>query len=220
MNLRRGVCLLLLYGTPFVVQAAERIPVSDLKQRGLSDWQVHSFKGYTDYRLSRLNDTPVIHAVSHGTASGLFKKLRIDLDETPYLNWQWRIEGQLKGLDEHTQAGDDYSARVYVIREGGWLPWQTRALNYVWSSNQAVGSVWPNAFTDRTRMIAVRSGAPPASGLLPESRNVKADFARYFDQAVRYVDVIALMTDSDNSGQRASAYYGDLYFSREPAWPD
>lgn len=188
--------------------------MNSISTQDLSEWDEHSFKGKTNYRATQLNGTPVIHAISKGTASGLFKKIRIDLNETPYLNWQWQLEKRLHKLDERSKAGDDYSARVYVIREGGLLPWRTKALNYVWSSNEPVGSVWPNAFTDRSQMIAVRSFEDKAGVMYQEKRNIKADFQRLFGENVRYVDVVAIMTDTDNSGLEASAFYGELYFTR------
>ncbi len=193
---------------------ATQTVVNSISTQDLSEWDEHSFKGKTNYRATQLNGTPVIHAISKGTASGLFKKIRIDLNETPYLNWQWQLEKRLHKLDERSKAGDDYSARVYVIREGGLLPWRTKALNYVWSSNEPVGSVWPNAFTDRSQMIAVRSFEDKAGVMYQEKRNIKADFQRLFGENVRYVDVVAIMTDTDNSGLEASAFYGELYFTR------
>ena len=193
---------------------AAQINITDIANQGLTEWQEHSFKGNTQYRIDQLQGIPVIHAESNGTASGLYKKIRIDLDETPYLNWQWQIEKGLTDLNEKHKGGDDYSARVYVIREGGLMPWRTKALNYVWSSSEPVGSTWPNAFTSRSQMIAVRTGNDETGILHTERRDVKSDFQRYFGESVRYIDVVAIMTDTDNSGQQASAYYGELYFSR------
>ncbi|MCW8889739.1 MAG: DUF3047 domain-containing protein [Sedimenticola sp.] len=190
-----------------------QIPVSHIANQGLALWEEHSFKGRTEYRLTQLDGEAVIHAQSNSSASGLFRKIRIDLNETPYLNWQWQLEKGLVGLDERSKQGDDYSARVYVIREGGLLPWRTKALNYVWSGSEPIGSVWPNAFTDRSQMIALRSTEDDTGKMYAEKRNIKADFTRYFGEDVRYVDVVAIMTDTDNSGLQASAYYGELYFT-------
>jgi hypothetical protein len=63
-------------------------------------------------------------------------------------------------------------------------------------------------------MIAVRSAADSPGKLYSERRNVQVDFQRYFGAPVDYIDVIAIMTDTDNSGRQAHAYYGDLFFSR------
>lgn len=211
-SMKRSLLLLLLSLTSWA--SVSRINLSDIATQGLSAWSEHSFKGYTEYQVTELAGMAVIHANSNGSASGLFKKIHIDLHETPVLNWQWQLEKGLTGLDERSKGGDDYSARVYVIKEGGLLPWRTKALNYVWSSSELSGSTWSNAFTDRSKMIAVRSSADKAGVLYQEKRDVKADFKRLFGEDIRYVDIVAIMTDTDNSGLQASAYYGDLYFTR------
>jgi hypothetical protein len=209
----RTIWLLLIGGLALPALAA-RIDLTDIANLGLNGWNEHSFKGNTRYRVVDLDGIPLISAHSDASASGLYKELRVDLRETPYLNWQWRIEKPLRGLDEQSKRGDDYSARVYVIQKGGLLPWRTKALNYVWSGSQPTGASWPNAYSDRARMIAVRSAADRPGKLYSERRNVQVDFQRYFGAPVDYIDVIAIMTDTDNSGRQAHAYYGDLFFSR------
>lgn len=194
--------------------SANQNSVANIAIQGLAAWDEHSFKGYTEYLTTELDGIAVIHAKSKGTASGLFKKIRIDLNETPILNWQWQLEKGLPRLNEKSRKGDDYSARVYVIKEGALLPWRTKALNYVWSSSEPVGSTWSNAFTDRSKMIAVRSSDDKTGMLYQEKRNVRADFKRLFGEDIRYVDAVAIMTDTDNSGLQASAYYGELYFTQ------
>jgi hypothetical protein len=143
------------------------------------------------------------------------KKISIDLDKTPYLYWRWRVDGVLDSPNEHSREGDDYPARIYVVKEGGWVPWRTLSINYVWSSSQAQGSVWPSAYTDRSMMVAVRSGPSDTMLWKAERRNIKEDFKRLFGQCVHQVDLVALMTDTDNTGAKVIAWYGDIYFASE-----
>lgn len=192
---------------------AETIPISDFASNDLTQWQEHSFKDHTRYRITPLNGTPLLHARSDNSASGLFRRIRIDLTQTPYLNWQWRVDKTLGNIDEKSKPGDDYPARLYVIKEGGFMIWQTRAINYVWASGQPQGSDWPNAFSDRSWMVSLRQGEAEAGQLRAERRNIREDFQRYFGEDVRYIDVVAVMTDTDNSGGKAEAYYGPIYFS-------
>ena len=62
--------------------------------------------------------------------------------------WIYMIDGELdvEFPDEHAKAGDDFAARVYVIRDGGLLKWRTRAINYVWAGSSDEGQHWPNPF--------------------------------------------------------------------------
>ena len=61
-------------------------------------------------------------------------------------------------------------------------------------------------------------GAHPASGpghlnrWVAEERNVYADYKRIFNQEPPEISGVAIMTDSDNTGESAVAWYGDIVF--------
>jgi len=189
------------------------VSIGRFSDSSLEGWEEKSFKGNTSYQLAKLNGMQVLHAESRDAASGLYYEKQIDLNTTPYINWQWNVEKVISGVDETTRDGDDYPARVYVIFSGGLFFWQTRAINYVWSNNQAVGTDWKNAFTENARMIALESGGTRLGKWVREKRNIKEDYKKLFGEEVEKVDAIAIMTDTDNSGQHAIASYGDIYFS-------
>ena len=131
------------------------------------------------------------------------------------MNWTWRVDQPLSRLDERTKAGDDYAARLYVMVSGGLLFWKTKAVNYVWSSSQTVGTHWDNAYTGQAQMVAVESGVENSGKWLSYKRNVVEDMRGLFGDDVRYIDGVAIMSDTDNSGGRVEAYYGNIYFSSE-----
>lgn len=213
MSRRRHPYLCLLLFLLALPCSATPVAVGRFSSQGLAGWEAHRFAGETRYRLVEQEGTQVVEALSAGTASGLYRTIRVDLTRTPYLNWRWRVENTLSGVDETTRAGDDYPARIYVVREGGLAFWNTRALSYVWASRQPAGSHWPNAFTDRAGMIAVRSGDAGLDRWHEERRDVREDFRRLFGEEIDSVDVVAIMTDTDNGGGRARAWYGDIWFS-------
>ncbi len=206
-RLAAGLLLPLL--APFGV-GAESVAV--LRDGDIGAWEEKVFSGETRYERVSIDGRIVLRATSRGTASGLFRKQRIDLEKTPVLQWTWRVEGTLGDIDERTREGDDYSARVYVIRSDPVFFWRTRAINYVWASTRAEGESWPNAYTDGARHIAVRTGDEHAGRWLDERRDVRADFRTLFGEDVRYVDAVAIMSDTDNTGAAAVAYYGDITF--------
>ncbi|MGR9115162.1 MAG: DUF3047 domain-containing protein [Gammaproteobacteria bacterium] len=209
---------LLLAGQLTVNSAAanDNLIVGNFSAGELDNWESKSFKGITDYRLVQLSGIHVLRAESKNTASGLFKKQRIDLKKTPYMNWRWRIERRLGVLDEQSKSGDDYAARVYVVTNDGWAFWRTRAINYVWANSSPPGKTWPNAFVgDKTIMIALRSNHDKTGTWYHEKRNILRDVRQHVDASIHYIDAVALMTDTDNSNSRTTAYYGDIYFTKD-----
>jgi len=212
---RGTACLLACLGFTLAAGIAGAESVAVLRDGDIAGWEEKVFEGRTVYETVRQDGRTVVRATSRGTASGLYLRRRIDLDETPILRWTWRVDGTLGDIDERTRAGDDYSARVYVIRSHPVFLWRTRAVNYVWASTRVTGETWSNAYTDASRHVAVRSGDAHAGEWVGERRDVRADFRELFGESVRYVDAVAIMTDTDNTGGDAVAYYGDITFSRE-----
>jgi len=211
------ILLVLLLLAPGPVMPGETVRVGEFSSGLLDQWRERGFVGRTVYQLVEMDGRMVVHADSHASASGLYRPVSVDLERTPVLNWSWRVDALIRGNDERSRAGDDYPARVYVVFSGGARFWRTRAINYVWSSRQPAGSEWPNAFTANARMIAVASGVEGLGEWQHPRRNVLEDYRRLFGGNPPGVDAVAIMTDSDNTGQGAEAWYGDIWFSASPA---
>ena len=179
----------------------------------LATWQRQSFQGETRYML----DGEALQARCSNSASGLFLRRKIDLRATPIIEWSWRVDVVFAGpVDETSKAGDDFAARLYVVRDGGVVVWRTRAINYVWASAMPPGSTWPNPFAAQARMVALRGGPPPAPGQwVTERRNIAEDFRRYHGRDVEAIDAVAIMTDCDNRSAVAEAWYGPVRFLAE-----
>ncbi len=207
-------CILFLCLVLFTLRTqAEIVSVSQFESEGLNGWAEKIFSGETRYTLVERENGQVLLAQSQASASALYKKIRIDLERTPFLNWDWLIENHLGDINERRKEGDDYPARIYVIIDGGVFFWKTRALNYVWSSNQPKGSTWANAYSDNARMLALESGSAYLGQWRSEKRNVRRDLQNQFGEDLRYIDGIAVMTDTDNSQGQATTYYRKLFFS-------
>lgn len=183
----------------------------------LDGWKQKAFEGETQYSIVTDTSSPtprkVLKASSHHAASGLFMEKRIDLEKNPWIHWSWKTDKLFSNLDESRKSGDDFVARVYVIVDGGIFFWNTRALNYVWSSSHSAGEAWPNPFTSNATMFAVESGNKKLGQWQHYSRNVRKDLKKLTGKDVRYIDAVAVMTDTDNAGQQATTYYGDIYFT-------
>jgi hypothetical protein len=63
-------------------------------------------------------------------------------------------------------------------------------------------------------MIVVESGGAKVGGWVEESRNVFEDYRQAFGEEPPLINGVAIMTDTDNTKERAVAYYGDIRFVR------
>ena len=188
----------------------------------------------TRYALVEDGGRVVVQADAEASMSGLL----FDFGGVPVrpgiLRWRWKVAAPLRGADLTTRAGDDYAARVYVLFDypRARLPMMTRArlrllellhgprlptaaLNYVWDNRQPVGTRLPNAYTDRVQMVVVESGAVHAGRWVEEERDLRADFRLAFGEEAPAVIGIAIATDTDNTGEAARAWYGDIRLDPE-----
>jgi hypothetical protein len=186
----------------------------------------------TTYELVKDGGVVVVKAVSQASASGLTKAVTIDPSEYPIVRWKWKIENLLKGSDVTRKDGDDYPARLYITFEydpnkvslGRKLKFKAgqaifgdipvAALNYIWETRTPVGTVVENAYTDFARMIVVESGSQKLGTWVEEERNIYEDYKKAFGEEPPMINGVAIMSDTDNTKERVTAYYGDIVFER------
>lgn len=190
------------------------IRISEFATKGLTGWQEKSFKGNTEYRLVADGGRTVLQATSRAAASGMVYDIDYDPKAYPVLTWRWKISNTIVKGDERSKAGDDYAARIYVIFPHWFFP-KTRSLNYIWANRLAKDELLPNAYTSNAVMIAVESGGEDVGGWVEERRDIVADYRRAFGEDPPEVGAIAIMTDTDNTGESAVAWYADIVIRRE-----
>jgi hypothetical protein len=172
-------------------------------------WEHKSFKDETLYFPGVADGIPCLRAESSASASGLFYKIEYDAAAEPILAWSWKVDNIIVKGDARTKGGDDYPARIYVVFPS-LLFWKTKALNYVWASNLPEGTAIPNSFTSNAMMVAVENGPAHVGQWRSYRRNIYQDFRKFFDTEPPPVGAIAIMTDTDNTGEKASACYGAI----------
>jgi hypothetical protein len=135
--------------------------------------------------------------------------------------------------DVHKKEGDDYPARIYITFEydpsklsffekvkyetvrllyGQYPP--LAAINYIWESKAPVGTMVPNPYTDRVMMFVVESGTAKLNQWVVEERNIYEDYKKAFGAEPPMISGVAIMTDTDNTGESATAHYGDIVFKK------
>ena len=185
------------------------------------DWKPLTFPKigrHTIYKVVKEDGITTMKAMSEASASGLVKKVTVDLTEYPILAWRWKVANVLKNGDVTKKDGDDSPARIYVMFEknpgkvsvfekakfeaykliyGHYPP---LAINYIWASKAPQGTIVPSPYTHRSKPIVVE--------------NLLTDYKEAFGEEPPLVSGIAIMTDTDNTGESAIAHYGDIVFKK------
>ncbi len=191
------------------------LKIDDFEDGLSAKWQPKVFAGQTEYQVVSDQEGSCLHATSQGSASGLVYEIEFDPNQYPLLSWRWKVSNLLAKGDGRTKQGDDYAARVYVIFPHWFFP-KTRTLNYIWANRLPEGSIQPNAYTGNAMMLAVRSGPEYVGRWVSEERNLAEDFRRAFGEEPPLAGAIAVMTDTDNTGEVASACYDDFALRKTP----
>jgi hypothetical protein len=191
----------------------------------------------TEFELVRDAGRTALRARAQASSAALVRRLSVDPNALPLLEWEWKVMNLLEHSDLATRAGDDFPARLYVTFDvpldqfnpvqrillalarsiwGEALP--LAALCYVWDRQAPVGTIVPNAYTDRVRMVVVESGPARLGRWLHMQRNLVEDYRRAFGddaaavarQPVPPVSAIILSSDTDDTGEDAEAFFGDV----------
>jgi hypothetical protein len=64
-------------------------------------------------------------------------------------------------------------------------------------------------------MIVVESGGARVGEWITYRRNLAEDFRKAFGYDAPLVSGIAVMTDTDNTGEKATAWFGDIRFTAQ-----
>jgi hypothetical protein len=134
------------------------------------------------------------------------------------------------------KSGDDFAARVYVFLEipDAAFPWGERlrlklarilygdelpsaAICYVWDNRHPVGTSGWNPYSRRVRTVVLESGNAQAGRWVEERRDLAADFRAAFGEAfagASRVTGIAAGNDTDQTGESATAWFGDFHLDR------
>lgn len=199
-------------------------------------WHAVNFKDdkrRTTYRLVESDGITVLRADAHGAASGLSHEVTAATTAYPLLQWRWRVANVLNKSDPTTKEGDDFAARVYVtfdyplhklslaerlrLRLARALfdpEVPAAALCYVWDSRLPVGTILTSPYTSRVRIVVAESGTARVNAWTSVERDVENDFRRAFGEEPPAISGVALATDTDNTREDATAWYGDIVLKK------
>jgi hypothetical protein len=158
----------------------------------------------------------VLHLKSKNEGSTISREVKgkVNLKDTPILEWTWKMVTLPKGGNSCVKATDDQAGQVFVM----WprFPEQVRSqiIGYVWDSTQPVGTTCKSEKTGMVTYIVVRSGAAEAGKWLTERRNVAQDYKKIYGDNPDNPGVVSISIDSNDTNSYSESFMGAISFKR------
>lgn len=197
-------------GAPFIRQTFAVVGFMPGRALVNDGWQEKIYNRPVSWEVVQGKDGPLLHGMSDGSSSMIYKDIGYNAKEYPLLRWQWRVIGLPRKGKENDREHDDYGARVYIFFPG-WTFLTSYVLEYVWDNETPVGTIKTSPSSRRCRLIVVNSGTEELGKWISVERNLWDDYRRAFGcEPDRAVGGVGFMSDSDNTSSSAEAYYGPL----------
>ena len=206
-----------------VAWASEHVVVEDwakapVGHKGIPpEWKGQQW-GSPAYDMTVVEDggKKALHLKSKNEGSTINKEVKgkVNLKETPILEWSWKVVALPKGGNSCVKATDDQAGQVFVM----WprFPEQVRSqiIGYVWDSTQPVGTTCKSEKTGMVTYIVVRSGAADAGKWITERRNVAQDYKKVYGADPENPGVVSISIDSNDTGSYSESFMGPIAFRR------
>ncbi|KPK02742.1 MAG: hypothetical protein AMK71_01230 [Nitrospira bacterium SG8_35_4] len=201
----------------------------------LENWEPMNFpkiKRHTLYTIVQEGESSYLKAESNASASGIVFKREFNVFDYPKIRWRWKISNVFEKGDVKVKAGDDYPARIYILFTydprtasfgqkikyglfrklyGEYPPHST--LNYIWANRKHEETVFVSTYADESMIIPLESGAENAGMWVEEDVKIVDDYQKVFGVDPPSTASLAIMNDSDNTGESAVSYidYIEIY---------
>ncbi|MHA2344048.1 MAG: DUF3047 domain-containing protein [Candidatus Hodarchaeales archaeon] len=194
----------------------------------MDDWKPLNFpkiKEHTKYSIDNSGDDSFLKAESRASASGIIFKKKFNVFEYPKARWRWKVNNIYTKGNAKEKSGDDYPIRVYIIFEydpdtasfgkmikyglarkiyGEYPP--DSSLNYIWANRQHQKHIITNTYAKESQMIVLQSGKENIGIWQEQEVNMLEDYRKAFRKNPPATASLAIMSDSDNTGERAVSY--------------
>jgi hypothetical protein len=218
---------ILLLALPAVMGYAGQVVINE-NFNTLDDWVVVTFsriERHSEYYIQKTEAGRVLVARSDASASGIRYKNEFNVYDSPVVRWRWKVDNVYSGGSIEEKSGNDYPMRVYIMFKydpeaatfaeknmyglvrmvsGEYPPHSS--LNYIWANNPGNHLIYSSPYTDRSKLIILRSGEAEVGRWVDEEVNIIDDYKKAFGTLPPAMASISIMNDSDNTGESSVSY--------------
>ncbi len=222
MRHRAVVAILVLLAAGTAAVAADQVAVEDWKSKlgatGVPpEWTKQNWGSPKyEFKIEENDGRPALRMKSVNEGSTISKdvKGKINLKDTPILEWSWKMVTLPKGGNSCKKATDDQAGQIFVVWPRFPEAVRSRIIGYVWDTTQPVGTTCKSEKTGTVAYIVVRSGPAELGRWLTERRNVVEDFKKIYEDAAENPAAVSIAIDSNDTASTAESYMGPILFRK------
>jgi hypothetical protein len=227
--------ILLCMSAAVPVHSEERTVLLREDFNDLNKWKPLYFPNiekHSSYSIESHGQEGYLKAESDASASAVLYRKEFNVYEYPRMRWRWKVENVYKNGNATTKSGDDYPLRIYVVfkydpKKTGFLEKLEynaarliygeypphSSLNYIWANRDHQESIITNAYAERAKMVLLQKGESNVGKWLIHDVNIIEDYQEAFGNRPPPIASIAVMNDSDNTGEKSISYldYIEIY---------
>ena len=179
------------------------------------EWSVKVWEGSGQVQVLEENRHKVLRLATDQGCISLFRSLRVNLQASPLVSWEWKVLTLPTGAASRQAQRDDHGAALYLIFSSREKPDTTTTIGYIWDNALPVGTMLTRPRDPSVHYVVVRSGKDQLGTWLTEKRNVLADYRRIFGEEPSLLEGMSLVVDSDQTNSQAASLFGPITFNPE-----
>lgn len=166
-----------------------------------------------------------VQAKSDNSVSVIVYRDSIDLRRYQEIEWRWRVDSVYEKGDGRKKAGHDYPIRLslfFPIKPesssfldrlkykmmsriyGGYYPWE--GLSYVWANREDQAELLSSPYNKRMKFFPLDRGRASLGKWITHRSNIIEDYRKAFGTEPPSHAMIAIMNDSDNTGESSVSF--------------
>jgi Protein of unknown function (DUF3047) len=220
---RLALALALVVSLVATVLAADQVPVEDWSTHAVgatgvpTGWQRQNWGSPKyDFTIVAEDGRKVVRMRSANEGSTISRDIKgkVNLKETPLLEWSWKVTGLPKGANSCRKATDDQAAQVFVVWPRFPEAVRSRIIGYVWDTTAPAGTICRSEKTGTVTYVVLRSGPADLGKWFTERRNVAEDFRQIYGEEPEPPAAVSVAIDSNDTSSTSESFMGSLLFRR------
>jgi hypothetical protein len=202
-----GSCASVAWGQTTVL-----VDFSSTREPVPQGWELTVNKGEPQLQLVQDDGKQALRMRSDQASFSLQKKIRISLQASPWLVWDWKVTELPKGGDFRRSGSDDQAAQLIIAFSSSHF------LSYIWDSTAPKGVIAAASapLFKKIFAVVVQSGTQGLGTWITERRNLIDDYKQAYGEEPEAIEGVRIQINSQHTQSRTESYWHTIAVMAKP----